>query len=982
VTERPVLHLVDGSGYIFRAYFAIRPLSTRDGVPTNAVFGVARMLGKLVKDERPARLGIAFDATRHTFRHDIYTQYKSNRDEPPNDLVPQFTLVRELVQAMDIPVLELAGYEADDILATLAERAVDAGYDVVLVSGDKDLMQLVSPHVSMFDPMKDKHYGREDVIERFGVPPERVVDVLGLSGDSSDNIPGVPRVGEKTAAKLVAAYGDMEAIIAALSLPGRKLKSAELSIIEFADDARLSKRLASLEYAVPLEIDFDKLRYATPRADKLAPFLRRIEALGLLRDFGFAEVETPWGPESPAAGRGVERPVRREGERPEATTAEATSSAAVAEPRDSSEGSGEDAGGPGADSQQTLPFGRPGTSAGGEAPPESRLARTVDLAPIDRSAYRTIYHCNELSDLVAAARARAEISVDLETTSLDANRAEIVGIALAAGEGPPAYVPVAHRYLGVPKQVSLAQALDYLRPLLADPSVKKVGHNLKYDLLVLARAGVELAGVGDDSMIAAWVLDPSRPSYSLDALAREVLGHETIRYADVTGKGRAQIAFEEVPHDAATRYAAEDADVALRLCHVLSRAAAEANLVPLYREIELPLMPVLAGMERAGIRVDPERLRELDREFVGRLTAIEARAEAAIGAKVNLASPKQLQELLFDKLGLKAEKRTKTGYSTDSDVLEALAREHEVPRIILEHRMISKLKGTYVDALSRLADPGTGRVHTSFNQTGTATGRLSSSDPNLQNIPVRTEDGRRIRAAFVAAPAHVLISADYSQVELRVMAHLSQDPRFIEAFLRGEDIHQRTAQEIITGGLPADAEARRRAKAINFGILYGLSEFGLSHQLGIPRTDASAYIGLYFARYPRIREFLDETIETARQRGFVTTLSGRRRYLPALVSKNRSERQGAERIAMNTPIQGSAADLIKMAMLRVTSALEKRRLRSHLLLQVHDELVLEVPEAEREEVVALVRTEMSHVMELAVPLVVDVGVGHDWATAH
>jgi DNA polymerase-1 len=1019
MTHRPVVHLVDGSGYIFRAYFAIRPMSTRAGLPTNAVLGFARMLIKLIKDEHPTSLVIAFDAARKNFRHEIFAEYKATREAPPEDLVPQFALIRELVAAMDVLAIEREGYEADDVLATLVDQAVAGGNDVVVVTGDKDLMQLVTPQVTVFDPLKDKRYGRDEVIERFGVPPELVVDVLALAGDASDNIPGVPKVGEKTAAKLVAAYGDLEAVIAALGEPGKKLKAAELSVLENAATARLSKRLATLEHQTPVQLDLDAWRYQPPRAEKLGPFLRRIEATGLLRELGLdAPPATTATRPTPAV---APTPANLPGAAPDAVgSASAPSPAPSPSPspsstststststkRNDAETTGaattpvsEDARPPG---QQSLRFAPPTTSApqaaqldprprGALPEPGGPLPQTVrelaDLttpasSPIDRSAYRTIYDPTELAPLVAEARRCRALAIDLETTSLDANRADIVGIAMAAGNLPAVYVPVAHRYLGVPKQAGRAAMLDYLRPILTDPDVKKVGQNIKYDLLVFARAGVELRGIGDDSMIAAYVLNPSRLSYSLDALAHEKLDHQTIRYSEVTGTGKTQIGFDEVELEAATRYAAEDADVALRLCRLLAREVDAAGLTDLYRGLELPLIPVLARMERAGIRVDPERLRELGLEFGDRLAAIEAHMQGLIGEKVNLASPKQLQELLFTKLGLKAERRTKTGYSTDQDVLETLAREHEVPRIILEHRMLSKLKSTYVDALARMVNPETGRVHTSYNQTGAATGRLSSSDPNLQNIPVRSEDGRRIRAAFVAEPGNVLISADYSQIELRVMAHLSGDPAFIAAFAQGQDIHLRTAQEIITGGAAPDAEARRRAKAINFGILYGLSEFGLSRQLGIPRAEAAAYIKLYFSRYPCIREFLDATIEQARVTGYVQTLARRRRYLPELLSQNRTVRQGAERIAMNTPIQGSAADLIKMAMLRVACALDQHPVGIQMLLQVHDELVLEAPEAQAEVAVALVREAMTGAMQLAVPLVVDVGIGHDWASAH
>jgi DNA polymerase I len=952
------VYLVDGSGYIFRAYFAIRPLSTRTGIPTNAVLGVARMLGKLIKEEKPHYLAVVFDAPEDNFRHTIFADYKANRDTPPEDLAPQFALVHQLVDAMDIPVLMLPGYEADDVMATLSKQAVARGHDVVLVSGDKDLMQLVAPHVAMYDPMKEKHYQRDDVIEKFGVPPERVVDVLALAGDSSDNIPGVPKVGPKSAAKLVSEYGDVEAILRGLAAPGRAQKAFELSVLENAESARLSKRLASLADEAPVTLELDKVVYNAPRADKLAPFLRHIEAVGLLREFGFdREAEAP--PESVATGTSATEKAPSDADELPDEVGEAASGA--------SEGPSQ--------AQETEPTARePGV--------ERPMLADLDAPRVDRSVYRCLFKLDEVRGLVARARDQRLLAFDLETTSLDPNQADIIGVALCVPGEPAVYVPVGHHYLGVPKQLSRAELIEALRGVLEDPRVAKMGQHLKYDMVALARAGVAVAGISEDAMLAAYVLDPSRAGYSLDTLAREVLGHDTIRYADVIGTGKNQIPFYEVSIERATEYAAENADVALRLCRALRPKVEAAGMAKLYRELEIPLVPVLARMERIGIKVDPTRLRELGAEFTTRLALIERRAQELIGEPVNLASPKQIAELLFVKLGLASGRKTKTGFSTDSDVLEGLAKDHELPRVILEHRMLSKLKSTYIDMLPRMINRETGRVHTSYNQTGAATGRLSSSDPNLQNIPARGDDGRRIRAAFVPEPGWVLISADYSQIELRVMAHLSHDERFLEAFKRGEDIHTRTAQEILTGGVPPDAEMRRRAKAINFGILYGLSEFGLSRQLDIHRAEAAVYIKAYFARYPRIRGFLDQTIEDARRRGYVTTMLGRRRYIPDINSKNKNARQAAERVAMNSPIQGTAADIIKLAMLRVDVLLRERQLRSRLLLQVHDELVVEAPEAEREATMQLLREAMSSVMSLAVPLDVEVGAAMDWASAH
>jgi DNA polymerase-1 len=916
MSAAPTLYLIDGSGYIFRAFYGVRPMATSQGVPTNAVVGFARMLGRLLRDEKPALLGIAFDGPEKTFRHAIYSDYKANRDEPPEDLVPQFELIRKLVEAMDIPVLTSPGFEADDVIATLAHLANERGHTVIVVSGDKDLMQLVSPDLSIFDPMRDKRIDRQAVIERFGVPPERVADAQALAGDSSDNIPGVPKVGPKSAAKLLSTFGNLEAVLAGVvTLP--KPKAFERSVIEYAERARLSKKLTVLRSDVPVELDIESLKYSAPRPEKIEPFLQSIEAYTLLRDFGLSSDDGDTPPAAPAAQQPAE----------------------TSEPQ-------------------------------------------LQAESIDRSAYRTITRIEDLDAEIAAARQAGQLSFDLETTSLDANCAKIVGVALAVPGRPAVYVPIIHRYLGAPKQLELAEVLERLRPLLEERDFAILGQNLKYDMIVLARAGIALRGIAHDSMVAAYVLDPSRLSFSLDALAHDHLGHQTIRYKEVTGTGKDQLSFDQVELGRATEYAAEDADVALRLCRVLGDRAESAGLGQLYREIELPLVPVLAEMEQTGVLIDVARLHALSQEFSKRLVAIERRAHDIVGSPVNLASPKQLAHLFFEQLKYPVIKRTKTGYSTDQEVLEVLARDHELPRVILEHRLLAKLKSTYVDALPKMVNKQTGRVHTSFNQTGTATGRLSSSDPNLQNIPIRSEDGRRIREAFIASDDGVLVSADYSQIELRIMAHLSGDQAFVDAFRRGEDIHERTAREVLTGGRDPTSDERRQAKAINFGILYGLSEYGLSRQIGITRSEAGTFLATYFARYPRIRDYLDRTIEDARTRGYVSTIAGRRRFLPDLGSRNRTLRQAAERIAMNTPVQGSAADLIKMAMLKIAGALAQRRLEARLLLQVHDELVLEAPQAERDQVVELVRHEMTEVMDLSVPLVVDVGCAGDWAGAH
>ena len=907
------LFLIDGSAYIFRAYYGIRPLSTSAGVPTNAVVGFARMVARLIKEQAPDYIVMVFDTKEPNFRHELFPDYKANRDAPPEDLIPQFALIHQLVDAMDLVDLSMPGYEADDIIGTLSRRATASKIDTVIVSSDKDLMQLVNDSVTMYDPMREKVYDREAVTEKFGVGPEFVADALALAGDTSDNIPGVPKVGLKTAAKLINRFGDVEAVIAGVETI-EKPKAAERSVTENQASARLSKELTLLDKDAPVEWELESYTFRTPNKEKLTDFFDLIEARALLRDFKLDDSATSTKAATPKAK-------------------------------------------PAQEAAQSLPV-------------------------INRDDYRTILDETALDEFIQAIESQKLFSFDLETTSLNAHRAEIVGFAMAVEGQSAVYVPVAHRYLGMPKQLSHDLVIDKLKPILESSSVGKVGQNLKYDMNVLARIGVRLEGIREDSMLAAYILNATLSSYSLDALAREELQHETISYKSLTGTGKKQIGFDEVAVEDASRYASEDADIAYKLCEILAKRMSSSSMAHVYRDLELPLVPVLAKMEQTGIKIDVPHLQALSTEFATRLREIEAKAHALIGETINLASPKQLSHVFFEKLGYPVIKKTKTGYSTDQEVLETLAKDYELPGVVLEYRMLAKLKSTYVDALPKLADSGSGRVHTSYNQTGTATGRLSSTDPNLQNIPNRSEDGKRIRKAFVADEGWCLVAADYSQIELRVMAHLCQDEAFVEAFRQGEDIHSRTAREILTGGAEVDSESRRRAKAINFGILYGLSEFGLAKQLGISRSEAKDYISAYFGRYPKIRHFLDRCIEEGRENGYVSTLSGRQRALPELKSKNGNIRKGAERIAMNTPIQGSAADLIKMAMLKVAERLEKENMRSRLLLQVHDELVLESPLEERDALVNLVREEMSSVMELSVPLVVDVGFGQSWAEAH
>lgn len=922
--HRPTLHLIDGSGYIFRAYYAIRPLTTRAGVPTHAVVGFAKMLNKLLREMHPKALGIAFDTKDKTFRHHMYAEYKGNRQLPPEDLIPQFALIHELVEALNIPLLKISGYEADDLLATLAKKAVSQGYKVVVVTGDKDLMQLVDEHITLYDPMKDKHIDAQAVEAYFGVQPNFVTDILGLAGDTSDNIPGVPKVGPKSAAKMVQQFGHLDAIIEGLQQQDKR-KAFEQAIVAHVEQAKLSKRLATLAYDAPIELEPEKLSYSAPDAPALLQFLHKIEAPNLIREFGLH-------------------------------TDNAT----------------QDAQAPLAQIQATAP----------EAATPIQSQQHTQACVIDRTRYQTVTTHAQLQQICTRIQDKKSVTFDLETTSLTASEAEIVGVALALDETQVYYIPLRHHYLGMPKQIPASQALETLRPIFEDASIAKSGQNLKYDFVVLHRIGIHVKNIAHDSMLAAYVLDSDRLSYSLDTLAHDILEHENISYQTLTGTKKNKIPFYEVEVQAATAYAGEDADVSYRLCQIFTQQLQTQNLTQLYQDLEMPLLPILATMEAHGILVDLPYLKTLGDEFVVRLQQIEAEAFAHIGRPINLASPKQLGQLFFEELGYPVVKKTKTGYSTDQSVLEILAKDHALPKIILEHRLLAKLKSTYVDALSRLADPKTHRVHTHFNQTGTATGRLSSSEPNLQNIPIRGEDGRRIRSAFIAQQGWEIITADYSQIELRVLAHLSNDPQFIEAFHRNEDIHHRTAVQILTHGQAPDAEARRRAKAINFGIIYGLSEFGLSKQLGISRQDARAYITAYFQQYPQIRAFMDATIAAGRKQGFVTTLLGRRRFINNLNSQNTNLRQAAERIAMNTPVQGTAADLIKLAMLAVSRRLTQEQLQARLLLQVHDELLIEAPCQERDRVRKILEEEMTQVYTLRVPLTVAVYHGDNWAKAH
>ncbi len=899
----PHLALIDGPNYVFRAFHAIRHLSNSRGEPTNAIYGYVQMLRSVLKELRPTHVAVAFDPRDGTFRNRLYPDYKAHRPPMPEELAAQWPLIFEVTRAFRLPLIQPEDHEADDVIATLARQAEARGWDVTIVSTDKDLMQLVGPHVTMLDTMKGVRFDAEEVRKRWGVPPERVRDLLALTGDASDNIPGVPGIGPKTAAALIHQWGDLEGVLRhAGELPQKKRRE---NLIAHADDARLSWRLVTLDEHAPLGLTLDDLALREPDREKLAELFGRLEFRRLLDEF---------------------------------------------------------------------------TDDADEASVDDGEARRAD-----DMRWHVVTDADALKALAQALSRAERAAVDLETTSLVCHDAEIVGLAFAVREDEGWYVPVGHRRADMleaaPAQLSLEQALEALRPWLEDADRPKCGHNLKYDEQVFWRAGVRLRGVHDDSMLLAYVDEPGQPA-NMDAVALKYLGRRCIAYADVAGKGAKQVNFAEVPVDKAAPYAVEDACVALALSRELRRRL--DGRVRRHDEIELPLSRVLAAMEWAGVRIDPARLERLSERFGERIRELETRIHDAAGEAFNIHSPRQLGVVLFEKLRLPGGKRTKSGqWATGQEVLEKLAAEHEVPRLILEARQLSKLKSTYTDALVRLIHPGTGRVHTSYNQAVTTTGRLSSSDPNLQNIPIRSAEGREIRKAFVADDGCVLVSADYSQIELRLMAHFSGDAALREAFAAGEDIHAATAARV--NGVPLDEvtpEMRRRAKIVNFGILYGMSAFGLAKQLGVDRSEARAFIEAYFAQYPRVRAFMDETLAAAREQGFVETLLGHRVPLPDIASRNGMRRAYAERTAINAPLQGSAADIIKVAMIRLHARLPEISDRARMILQVHDELVVECPEAAADAVAETMRREMEQAVALEVPLVVDIGCGTDWFSAH
>ncbi len=972
--------LVDGSSYIFRAYHALPPLTRKsDGLPVGAVAGFCNMLWKLLKEAnevgvRPTHLAVVLDHSSQTFRNQIYDLYKAQRPEPPEDLRPQFGLIRKAVHAFNVACIEQQGFEADDLIATYTEQAVGAGADVTIVASDKDLMQLIAPGVLMLDTMKGKTIGRDEVIEKFGVPPEKVIDVQALAGDSVDNVPGVPGIGIKTAAQLIETYGDLEGLLAnAAEIKQPKRREA---LTTFAEQARISLRLVTLDRNVPVETPIEQLAVRGIEGERLIRFLKAMEFSTLTGRVaaatGVEQAKVEPDPALASATLATSLPQSLFGDEQADRTAEDT-----APPRD----------------EAMAPATGLGLTPAALAEARARMARE---APVDRSRYQTITTLDALMNFATRAVERGLVAVDTETTSLDPMQAELVGVSLAISNEEACYIPLAHRGEGdglfnegvLDGQIPIRAALAVLKPLLEDRSVLKVAQNLKYDWLILARYGIEVAPY-DDTMLMSYVLDAGRGPHGMDPLSEKWLGHTPITFDEVTGKGKARITFDRVPIDRATAYAAEDADVTLRLWRVLKPRLAAEGMASVYETLERPMVPVLAQMERRGISIDRGMLSRLSGEFAQAAGALEAEIHQIAGQPFNIGSPKQLGDILFGVMGMPGAAKTATGaWATGASILEDLAEQgYELPQRILEWRQLTKLRSTYTDALPAYQHPETERVHTSYALAATTTGRLSSSEPNLQNIPVRTEAGRKIRKAFIAPPGSKLVSADYSQIELRLLAEIADIPALRQAFRDGLDIHALTASEMF--GVPVEgmpAEVRRRAKAINFGIIYGISAFGLANQLGIGREEAGAYIKRYFERFPGIRDYMEETKRICRDKGYVTTLFGRRCHYPEIASKNASVRAFNERAAINARLQGSAADIIRRAMIRVAPALDASGLNARMLLQVHDELIFEVPEDEVAVTLPLVTAIMERAPEpavaLSVPLKVDARAADNWDEAH
>jgi len=926
-TTTPLI-LVDGSSYLYRAYHALPPLTNSKGKPTGAVKGVINMMRRLQKDYPDSTHVVVFDAKGKTFRDDIYPEYKANRPPMPDDLREQIAPIHQIVEAMGMPMLIIDGVEADDVIGTLAVQATAAKQAVVISTGDKDIAQLVNEHITLINTMNNSVMDREGVIEKFGIPPELIIDYLALIGDKSDNIPGVPGVGEKTALGLLQGLGSLDDIyanlddVAGLAFRGAKTMSPKL--VDNRELAYLSYELATIKTDVDMPLHLSELKNGEP--DKAA-------LLSLFKDMEFKT----WIDEAQT-------------------------------------------------SPQSNSHAKPAAAAKGPITDEldDLVAAPVDT-PVIVKNYQVVLTEQDLAIWIDKINSAELVAVDTETTSLDYMRAQLVGISLSTAPGEACYIPFAHDYMGAPEQLKPEFVLESLKPYLEDPALTKVGQNLKYDMSVLAQHGITLRGIAFDTMLESYVLDSVASRHDMDSLALNYLGEETIKFADVAGKGATQLTFNQVALEQAGPYAAEDADITLRLHQTLwPRVAAEPTLKKIFEDIELPLVPVLSQIERTGALVDDTLLFQQSQELSARLGELETEAWELAGQQFNLASPKQLGEILFEKLQIPVLKKTAKGApSTKEEVLQELALEYPLPKVLLEHRGLAKLKSTYTDKLPTMINSVTGRIHTSYHQSGTATGRLSSSDPNLQNIPIRSAEGRRVRQAFIAAPDCKLVAADYSQIELRIMAHLSEDPSLLAAFGAGQDIHRATAAEVF--GVEADEvtiDQRRSAKAINFGLIYGMSAFGLARQLGINRKQAAEYIELYFTRYPGVQNYMNNIRHTAAENGFVETVFGRRLYLPEINASNGMRRQAAERTAINAPMQGTAADIIKLAMINVHNWLESSDLTSKIIMQVHDELVLEVPESEMDEVKQGLKDLMESATELLVPLVVDIGVGDNWDEAH
>lgn len=886
------LYLIDGSAYIYRAYHAIRNLTNSKGLPTNAVFGFTRMLIKLIEDRSPEYAAMFFDAKGPTFRHEIYRDYKANRPPMPDDLSTQIPYIKEITHGFNIPVIEMQGFEADDLIGTYGCRAEKAGFLVVMITGDKDFIQLVTDHALIWDPMKEKTIDIETVRADFGVEPSQMIDVMALSGDAADNIPGVPGIGPKTALSLIKTFGSIDRLYEQVHTITKKKQHQNL--VQYKEQAFLSKKLVKINIDVSLSFHPEKLRLKGPNNAELSTIFKNLEFRQLQQSF-------------------------------------------------------------------------PGPS---------------DLS---NKNYRAIFDTSTLSMLIGRLGTAEKFAIDTETTSKDPMKAKLVGMSFSMTTGEAYYIPCAHDYPGAPPQLELKKVLSLLKPILENPDIKKIGQNIKYDWMVLKRHGINLSGVIFDTMLGSYLINPSKRAHNLNQIAIDFLDHKMTTYKEIAGKGGKNVSFAEISLEKAVPYSCEDADITLMAHHVLMPILEKTGVMELHDTVELPLVPVLMNMEMTGICVDKEKLMNLSKSFEHQLEQLESMIYSIAGEEFNIKSSQQLGRILFEKLKLPVQKKTrkKTGYSTDVDVLTALSDKHELPALILRHRTLAKLKSTYTDALLDLVHPETGRIHTSYNQTVTATGRLSSSDPNLQNIPVRTDEGIEIRKAFVPRKGWILVSADYSQIELRILAHCADDDILIKAFEDDEDIHTRTATEVFQI-FPSfvTSDLRRQAKVINFGIIYGMSPYGLSKELGISQKMAKTYIDNYFSRYKGVKRFIDQTISDARETRKTSTLLGRIRLLPDIDSSNKIVREFAERTAINTPIQGTAADLIKLAMIRIDKAFRQDGLNSAMLLSVHDEIVFEVPTEELTSVKRLVKEIMEGIWNLKVPLKVNVASGENWAEAH